>query len=160
MFFDLLIKGGELIDPASDRHGPFDVAIHRGRVAAVDRDIPVTAAARVIDATGQIVTPGLVYLHTHVYHHVTYWGIHADPVAARMGVTTWLDVGSERPDVISSDIHQSSILGPLFDLPTCLSKFLLLGMSLPDQRAIQARGHTPGVWRRKEAPGQTASNAP
>ncbi|OUC08724.1 dihydroorotase, partial [Litorilinea aerophila] len=94
MFFDLLIKGGELIDPASDRHGLFDVAIHRGRIAAVDREIPTTAAARVIDATGQIVTPGLVDLHTHVYHHVTYWGIQADPVAARTGVTTWLDVGS------------------------------------------------------------------
>jgi dihydroorotase len=35
-----------------------------------------------------------VDLHTHVYHSVTYWGIHADPVAARSGVTTWLDVGS------------------------------------------------------------------
>jgi dihydroorotase len=39
-------------------------------------------------------SPGLVDLHTHVYHNVTYWGIHADPVAARSGVTTWLDVGS------------------------------------------------------------------
>ena len=39
-------------------------------------------------------TPGLVDLHTHVYHGATYWGIVADPVAARSGVTTWLDVGS------------------------------------------------------------------
>jgi len=48
----------------------------------------------VIDATGQIVTPGLVDLHTHIYWGATYWGIEADPVAARSGVTTWLDVGS------------------------------------------------------------------
>ena len=93
MQFDLLIKGGEVIDPGG-RSGLLDVAIQGNRIAAVDRDIPANAAGRVIDAAGQIVTPGLVDLHTHVYHNVTFWGIQADPVAARTGVTTWLDVGS------------------------------------------------------------------
>jgi len=94
MSFDLLIKGGTLIDPAQDLNGPFDVAVKRNRVAAIDRDIPAESAMRVIDAAGQIVTPGLVDLHTHVYYGATFWGIQADPVAARSGVTTWLDVGS------------------------------------------------------------------
>jgi dihydroorotase len=94
MHFDLLIKGGTLIDPAQNRNGLYDIAIKRNRVAAVDRDIPAKSAARVIDAAGQIVTPGLVDLHTHVYYGATFWGIQADPVAARSGVTTWLDVGS------------------------------------------------------------------
>jgi dihydroorotase len=49
---------------------------------------------QVYEAGGQIVTPGLVDLHTHIYWGVTYWGIEADPVAAHTGVTTWLDVGS------------------------------------------------------------------
>lgn len=93
MQFDLLIKGGEVVNPGG-QSGPLDVAINRTRIAAVDRNIPAESARRVIDATGQIVTPGLVDLHTHVYHSVTYWGIEADPVAARSGVTTWLDVGS------------------------------------------------------------------
>lgn len=93
MQFDLLIKGGEVVNPGG-QSGRLDVAINRTRIAAIDRDIPAEAARRVIDATGQLVTPGLVDLHTHVYHSVTYWGIHADPVAARSGVTTWLDVGS------------------------------------------------------------------
>jgi dihydroorotase len=93
MAFDLLIKGGEVVDPAG-RSGRLDVAIAGDRIAAVDADIPVEAAAQVIDARGQIVTPGLVDLHTHVYHRVTFWGINPDPVAARSGVTTWLDVGS------------------------------------------------------------------
>src|SRR5215510_10109197 len=44
--------------------------------------------------SGQFVTPGLVDLHTHVYWGATYWGVEADPIAARTGVTTWLDVGS------------------------------------------------------------------
>ena len=40
---------------------------------------------------GQLVTPGLIDLHTHCYWGTTYWGIEADPVAARSGVTTWLE---------------------------------------------------------------------
>jgi dihydroorotase len=94
MKFDLLIKGGEVVDPGGEQSGRLDVAIKRNRIVAVDRDIPAEAAARVIDAAGQYVTPGLIDLHTHVYHHVTFWGIDPDPVAARSGVTTWLDVGS------------------------------------------------------------------
>ena len=93
MKFDLLLKGGEVIDPGG-QSGQLDVAISRNRIAAVDRDIPPEAAFRVIDASGQYVTPGLIDMHTHVYHHVTYWGVDPDPIAARTGVTTWLDVGS------------------------------------------------------------------
>jgi dihydroorotase len=94
MRFDLVIKGGEVVDPGAGYRGRLDVAIKRNRIAAVDADIPAESAFRVIDAGGQYVTPGLVDLHTHVYHGATYWGIQADPVAARSGVTTWLDVGS------------------------------------------------------------------
>jgi dihydroorotase len=94
MTFDLLIKNGHLIDPAAGRNGAFDVAIVGDRIASVDHAIPAESAARVIDASGQIVTPGLVDLHTHVYHSVTYWGVSPDPLAAASGVTTWLDAGS------------------------------------------------------------------
>lgn len=94
MHFDLLIKGGEVVDPGGGYRGQLDVAIKRNRIAAVEANIPQESAFRVVDATGQVVTPGLVDLHTHVYHSATCWGIRADPVAARSGVTTWLDVGS------------------------------------------------------------------
>jgi len=92
--YDVLIKGGQVIDPGAGLVGDYDVAILRGRVERVDAGIPAEDADEVIDARGQIVTPGLVDLHTHIYWGVTYWGIEADPVAARTGVTTWLDVGS------------------------------------------------------------------
>jgi len=92
--FDLLIKNGQVVDPGGGQSGRLDVAIKRNRIAALEHDIPAESAFRVIDAAGQYVTPGLVDLHTHVYHHVTFWGIDPDPVAARSGVTTWLDVGS------------------------------------------------------------------
>ena len=94
MHFDLLIKGGEVVDPGGGYRGQLDVAIKRNRIAAVEANIPQESAFRVVDATGQVVTPGLVDLHTHVYHSATCWGIRADPMAARSGVTTWLDVGS------------------------------------------------------------------
>jgi dihydroorotase len=92
--YDLVIRGGEVIDPASERYGAYDVAVRDGLIAAVAPDLPVEDAARVVDARGQYVTPGLVDLHTHCYWGATYWGIDADPVAARTGVTTWLDAGS------------------------------------------------------------------
>jgi dihydroorotase len=92
--FDLLIKGGEVIDPTGGFEGPLDIAVSGGRIAAVELEIPEDAAFRVIDAEGQIVTPGLVDLHTHVFHKVTYWGVDPDPVASASGVTTWNDAGS------------------------------------------------------------------
>lgn len=92
--YDTLIVGGEVADPGAGLQGSLDVAIRDGRIAEVAPNLDRSQARNVVDATGGIVTPGLVDLHTHVYWGATYWGIEADPVAARTGVTTWLDVGS------------------------------------------------------------------
>ena len=94
MHFDLLIKGGEVIDPAAGYHGKLDVAINRNRIAAVEAGIPAEFAFRVIDAAGQYVTPGLIDMHAHLYRNSTYWGIDADSVGSQCGVTTWADAGS------------------------------------------------------------------
>jgi len=92
--YDTIIAGGEVLDPGAGISGRLDVGITNGRVAAIAPDLDQSSARTVFDATGQYVTPGLIDLHTHIYWGVTYWGIEADPVAARSGVTTWLDVGS------------------------------------------------------------------
>lgn len=92
--YDLLIRGGHLIDPSCGHDGPADIAVSGGRVAAVAPQIDPGLAHEVIAAAGQIVTPGLVDLHTHIYWGVTYWGVEADPLAARSGVTSWVDAGS------------------------------------------------------------------
>ena len=92
--YDTLIKGGTVVDPGAGHEGRLDVAIRRGRIATVAADIDPGLAATVIDAVDRIVTPGLVDLHTHIYWGSTYWGIEPDPVAARSGVTTWVDAGS------------------------------------------------------------------
>jgi len=92
--FDTIIAGGRVLDPATGLDAPADVGIAGGAIAAVDARLNPADAARVVDAHGQVVTPGLIDLHTHVYWGATYYGVEPDPVAARTGVTTWLDVGS------------------------------------------------------------------
>ena len=94
MNFDLLVKGGRVIDPGADQVGRLDVGISAGKISAVAPDLPTDNVGELVDATDQIVTPGLVDLHTHVFWGCTYWGVEPDPIAARTGVTTWLDVGS------------------------------------------------------------------
>ncbi|MFA5028189.1 MAG: amidohydrolase/deacetylase family metallohydrolase [Candidatus Methylomirabilota bacterium] len=94
MEFDLVIAGGEVVDPGSGLLGRMDIGIREGRIAAVDRVVPAAGAGATLDAAGQIVTPGLLDLHTHVHWGASYWGIEPDPIAARTGVTTWLDAGT------------------------------------------------------------------
>ncbi|MGH8868332.1 MAG: amidohydrolase/deacetylase family metallohydrolase [Actinomycetes bacterium] len=92
--WDLLVTGGRVLDPASGHDAVADVAVRAGRVATVGRDLPRDGALRVYEATGRLVTPGLVDLHTHVWPGGTYWGIDPHAVAWRTGVTTWVDAGS------------------------------------------------------------------
>ncbi|TIV42767.1 MAG: amidohydrolase/deacetylase family metallohydrolase, partial [Mesorhizobium sp.] len=75
MQFDLLIKGGRVIDPASGLDAQRDVAIADGRVAAIEAAIDAEHTAQVVDARDCIVTPGLVDLHSHVYWGGTSLGV-------------------------------------------------------------------------------------
>src|SRR5260370_9684364 len=69
--FDLLLRGGRVIDPASRIDGMKDVAIRNGKVAAVQADILPASAKEVVDVTGQLVLPGLIDPHPHVHQYVT-----------------------------------------------------------------------------------------
>ncbi len=91
---DLIIRHARLLDPASARDGPFDVAVTDGRISAVADKLDSAGAREIVDGTGLLLTPGLVDLHTHVFHGVSYWGLDPDAVAWRTGVTTWVDAGS------------------------------------------------------------------
>ena len=96
--YDLLIKGGTVIDPALGINGLNDVAVEDGRVARVAPDIGAEEATQVVEVRGKIVTPGLIDLHTHVYAGVNGNGVQADIGGVRAGVTTMVDAGSSGCD--------------------------------------------------------------
>ncbi len=96
--YDMLIKGGTVIDPAQDLHAVRDVALAGGRVAAVDDEIYEETAQTVIDAAGYLVTPGLIDLHVHVWWGVSHYGVEPDPTCLARGVTTVYDTGSSGAD--------------------------------------------------------------
>src|SRR5690348_8423161 len=92
--YDLILAGGRLIDPRHGVDSIRDIGIRDGRVAAVAEHLPRDGAVRVDDVTGSMVMPGLVDIHTHVYHKATSYGVDPDPVARRSAVTTLVDAGS------------------------------------------------------------------
>src|SRR5436309_1968220 len=92
--YDLLIKGGRIVDPAQGLSVQSDVALVSGKVARVAENIAATEARQVLNARGKIVTPGLIDIHVHVYDGVAPLGIPADPNCIAKGVTTVVDAGS------------------------------------------------------------------
>ena len=93
---DLLLKGGTVLDPSQGINGPADVAIADGRIALVAPSIPETEAARVIDVSGKVVTPGLIDVHAHVYQPKRN-PVHPDAAGVWGGVTTLADAGGAGP---------------------------------------------------------------
>ncbi len=92
--FDLLLRGGHVIDPANQIDGPRDVAISKGKIAAVKGGINPTHARRVVDVSGLYVTPGIIDLHAHcVAFGGGRWGFPADMYLAS-GTTTIVDAGT------------------------------------------------------------------
>jgi len=96
--YDLLIHGATLIDPGQGIHARRDVAFANARVAAVEQNIATSQASEVIDGTGQLLTPGWIDLHVHVFDSVSHYGIPPDPNCIAKGVTTAVDAGSSGAD--------------------------------------------------------------
>ena len=93
--FDLVLKGGRVVDPAQGIDAVLDVGFADGRVAALGTDLGEAAVSR--DVGGCIVTPGLIDLHTHVYWGGTSLGVDPDAYARSCGCTTLIDAGSAGP---------------------------------------------------------------
>ena len=92
--YDLLLKGGTLLDPAQGIHDRRDVGFRDGLVAGVAETIDAELAINVLDVSGKVVTPGLIDLHGHFYHGGTGSAVHADQSCLSAGVTTGVDAGS------------------------------------------------------------------
>ena len=94
MQFDILLRGGRVIDPSQEIDGLFDVAIKDGKIAAVTANIVPSSARQVVDVAGKLVLPGLIDSHGHVFQYVTgRFGLDADLVGVHSGVTTLIDQG-------------------------------------------------------------------
>ncbi|UCF36586.1 MAG: amidohydrolase/deacetylase family metallohydrolase [Acidobacteriota bacterium] len=99
--YDMLIKNGHVIDPKNGIDGKMDIALKEGLIAAVAEEIPEASAQQVVDASGLYVVPGLIDLHTHVFHGTQedadysngYNALPPDGFTFRSGVTTIVDVG-------------------------------------------------------------------
>src|SRR5437879_9794889 len=97
MPFDLVLRGGRVIDPSQKLDAIADVAFAAGKVVMVGNQLKVDPGTDVRDVSGYIVTPGLIDLHTHVYWGGTSIGIDAEEFCRTSGVTTAVDTGSAGP---------------------------------------------------------------
>lgn len=101
MPYDLLLKGGQVLDPGQGLDGRFDIAISGGKIAAIEPEIDPKEATRVIEVRGdnRYIAPGFIDIHTHVAYGATTAGVGMqccmpDQIGVRAGVTTVLDCGS------------------------------------------------------------------
>ncbi|MDA0840780.1 MAG: amidohydrolase/deacetylase family metallohydrolase [Planctomycetota bacterium] len=90
--FELLLRGGHVIDPKNHLNGLADIAIRSGKVAEVSEFIGASRAAKVVDVSGLYVVPGLIDMHVHVYGGYEGW-LFPDQHALPNGVTTVVDTG-------------------------------------------------------------------
>ncbi len=92
--YDLLLRGGHVIDPLASLNGKFDIAVTGENIAAVRPDVATDEAKQVIDVGGRLILPGLIDSHAHVFQHaVGRFGLNPELVGVRSGVTTLVDLG-------------------------------------------------------------------
>ncbi|MDG1942355.1 MAG: amidohydrolase/deacetylase family metallohydrolase, partial [Flavobacteriaceae bacterium] len=116
--YDIVIKGGHLIDPANDIDQVMDIAIKGNKIAAIEKKISVKQAKKVVDASGMIVSPGLIDMHTHNFYGTvpnrylanSFAAVPPDGFTFRSGVTTVVDAGS--PGWRNFELYKSQIIDP------------------------------------------------
>src|ERR1700752_5167485 len=92
--YDLILKGGTVVDPSMALHGVYDIAVQDGSIASIAPTIDREEARRILEVTDTVVTPGLIDLHAHVFEGFNGNGVHPDLGGVYAGVTTIVDAGS------------------------------------------------------------------
>jgi dihydroorotase len=90
--YDLVIRGGEVVDPSQNLRGKRDVGIRNALIAAIEPEIPAARATQSLDATGQLVLPGLIDFHAHVLPGAGI-GLSGDELVPFTGTTTYVSAG-------------------------------------------------------------------
>jgi len=94
MLYDLVIKQGELFHPKERKFVKTDIGIKGGRILSIGTDLEPQQAHKVLDASGKIVSPGLIDFHVHCFYLFHRISINPDMLAPRAGTTTMVDAGS------------------------------------------------------------------
>jgi hypothetical protein len=115
--YELILTGGHVIDPANGIDEVMDVAVANGRIAAIGKQL--SRGARIFDASGHYVTPGLVDMHVHVYLNARSATVAADQSVLPHGTTTIVDAGCSGwrtfDDFKATVIDRSKVRIPLID---------------------------------------------
>lgn len=109
--FDIVLFGGRIIDPANGRNEIADIGIRNGRITSIAKSIPIDSDAERIDVRGNIVVPGLIDTHAHIFQHVTgRFGLNPDLVGINSGVPFLVDQGG--PSCITIPAFRKFIAEP------------------------------------------------
>lgn len=100
--FDLVIRGGTIVDPARGMQATADLGIRAGRIASIEPQLADALAARHIDAKGQYVTPALIDMHAQVYARHSAARAPADELAGTSGITAWVSAGDVDADDLAA----------------------------------------------------------
>jgi dihydroorotase len=103
--FDLVIKGGEVLDPSQKLRAKRDIGIRNAVIAALEPEIADSRAKQTLDAKGRLVLPGLVDMHAHVYPQVSALGLPADELAPYTATTTYVSAGDAGANTFSALKH-------------------------------------------------------
>ena len=128
MKYDLLLRGGFVIDPRNNVNQICDVAVKDGKIALVAPNIDRSSAAEQINVSGKLITPGLIDTHAHVFEYVTgRFGLEADMCGVDSGVTTLIDQGG--PSCMTLPAFREYVVNPKKSrIFTYLSSYLVGGM--------------------------------
>ena len=103
--FELVIRGGRVIDPSQGLSARRDIGIRWGKIAAVEPEIAADRAMQSIDASGKLVMPGLVDMHAHVYPQASALGLPADELAPYTATATYVSAGDAGANNFSAFKH-------------------------------------------------------
>ena len=92
--YDLVLKGGWIIDPSQSLNGRYDIAICNDRIVAVSQQLPLHKTKQTILVEDYLICPGFIDLHTHVYEWATSFSLAPDDIGIHSGATTIVDQGS------------------------------------------------------------------